>query len=187
MKRSSPLFHGACQMWHYSFKYSIFCCSLLHPQQRSWISAAEDPLSRPADYEIMAVLSPCLVLYLWEVEESKITISLKKKKKERKKERKKDFFFRNGLGEKHLNLKWESCDSWGKITELPPFANVVGTPARHFSPSSISIGLKCLPWQFSARTQRVPPLWLMHCHAAMVEDVSRRSPSPFQYSSLIFH
>lgn len=32
---------------------------------------------------------------------------------------------------------------------------------------------------FILDTERILPLWLMHCHAAMVEDVSRRSPSPF--------
>lgn len=36
-------------------------------------------------------------------------------------------------------------------------------------------------------TETIPPVWLMHCSAARVEDVSRRSPSPFQCSSLIFH
>lgn len=36
-------------------------------------------------------------------------------------------------------------------------------------------------------TETIPPVWLMHCSAARVEDVSRQSPSPFQYSSLIFH
>lgn len=36
-------------------------------------------------------------------------------------------------------------------------------------------------------TDTIPPVWLMHCSAAGLEDVSRRSPSPFQYSSLIFH
>lgn len=39
---------------------------------------------------------------------------------------------------------------------------------------------------FSLDAERVPLLWLMHCHAAMVQDVSRRAPSPVQYSSLIF-
>lgn len=36
-------------------------------------------------------------------------------------------------------------------------------------------------------TDTIPPVWLMHRSAAGLEDVSRRSPSPFQYSSLIFH
>lgn len=73
------LFHGACQMWYYIFKYSIFLVIMFRMAELD-ICSRKSLLSLD-EYEIMTVLSSCPALYLFKKMTEDISTNVLKRPK----------------------------------------------------------------------------------------------------------
>ena len=112
-------FHGACQMWYYSFKYSIYaaCYSI----QNDWVEYRKQEIFVELGWlgnNDNSVSLPCFFFFWWKKMTEDISSDV-----------------RNGLREKwesEMRKPWQLCVVQ---REMALFANVVGHQQRISSPA----------------------------------------------------